>query len=838
MYWSLENVPWTNLHDLNLDWIVNTMTETVEQWIAYRLEMDGKYADFTTQINSDFDEFTTGINEWKTLIESEFSDLQTYVQNYFDNLDLNESTRYVINQMIASGEFVEVLNPSIVSAVESWLAEHITPTTPAVDSSLTVSGAAADAKVTGDNITMLVDGVKQTANEWGFINLIDNVDFSSYTGSGVTITPQKMGFHVQGTTTNNVVYDLFENELPAWLEVEKSYTALAALPTGCIFQIYGYNSSGTASKLYDTNTNSNPYFRIPQNFSSRIRLRFRIENNTTLNNNVNLILTDAMTQTDIANSINANYANDKLIANNVVNFADIHSVSLNGIEYTVNPKEGTIRARGTATANSLFELANFSGANNIQIGGAADGGSSNTYFLAIYDYSSGARIGYVTNSTNTQTYTLNPSKNYIFRIAILTGQTVNSIFKPYGFVGGKVIENEKNIENLRNDIYNITIIYKYYDGSCFICVCGDKLFIDCFNYRLYNTETKTFTQYIMGTFVLNNTTTNARFLNYDGDNFTLTNYKTKYTIAVVRQGRTINYIEGIICDYRQIQDGYIRSDSKFFMNFDRTPLKCFGGYDGENDVKLSLHGYMYGAPGAKTYDIFERNHVFNLTENTTNINNKKILIIGDSFVRRGYIQNYLSQFNNTLQFIGTKKTLYYDYDCEGVSGSRLYYFTDSETSPFWFENGLSLSFYLTANDLPAPDYVIINSAINQSAYDDPTHGTYLSNLQALVNMVQNYNQNIKIYVTYGANYAMEPASNYGYPHDRFREVRKSCNSIYAVDNIVIIPIDSCLIDELDYTYINYDYYGKTIQILEDCVHPTETTGFRKIAMMIYNYLGV
>lgn len=306
----------------------------------------------------------------------------------------------------------------------------------------------------------------------------------------------------------------------------------------------------------------------------------------------------------------------------------------------------------------------------------------------------------------------------------------------------------------------------------------------------------------------------------------------------MRNRKTVNYVGGIICDYRKIQDGYIRSDSKFFMNFDRTPLKCFGGYSSSTDVKLSEHGYMYGSAGAKTYDIFERNYVFNLTENTANINNKKILMIGDSFVRRGFIQNYLSQYNNTLQFIGTKKTLNYDFDCEGVSGSRLYYFTDTETSPFAYDGGLSLSSYLTSNNLPDPDYVIINSAINQTAYNDPDHGTYLSNLQALVNMVRSYSQSIKIYVTYGANYAMSPASDYGYPHDRYREVRQSCNSVYAVDNIVVIPIDSCLIDELDYTYKNYDYFGKTIQILEDCVHPTETTGFRKIAMMIYNYLGV
>lgn len=150
MYWSLENVPWTNMHDLNLDWIVNTMKQTVEQWIAYRIEMNQNYANFTEQINSDFDDFTAQINEWKNNVDSDFAELQQYVQDYFDNLDLNESTRYVINQMIASGEFIQVLNPSIVSATEAWLASHITPTTPAVDDTLTISGAAADAKATGD----------------------------------------------------------------------------------------------------------------------------------------------------------------------------------------------------------------------------------------------------------------------------------------------------------------------------------------------------------------------------------------------------------------------------------------------------------------------------------------------------------------------------------------------------------------------------------------------------------------------------------------------------------------------------------------------------------------
>ena len=168
MYWSLENVPWTNMHDLNLDWIVNTMKQTVEQWIAYRLEMNQSYADFTEQIDA-----------WKTEVESNFADLQQYVQDYFDNLDLNESTRYVINQMIESGEFIQVLNPSIVSATEAWLSSHITPTTPAVDDTLTISGAAADAKVTGDTFTTV-----KTNSLYLHNNITANDDMDTLTEPG------------------------------------------------------------------------------------------------------------------------------------------------------------------------------------------------------------------------------------------------------------------------------------------------------------------------------------------------------------------------------------------------------------------------------------------------------------------------------------------------------------------------------------------------------------------------------------------------------------------------------------------------------------------------------
>ena len=41
-----------------------------------------------------------------------------------------------------------------------------------------------------------------------------------------------------------------------------------------------------------------------------------------------------------------------------------------------------------------------------------------------------------------------------------------------------------------------------------------------------------------------------------------------------------------------------------------------------------------------------------------------------------------------------------------------------------------------------------------------------------------------------------------------------------------------------YNAENIDYLGSSVKVLSDCVHPSEGVGFRKIANMIYNYLGI
>ena len=119
-----NNFPYTNFHELNQDWIIEQVRNVIDEWNQYKTDMD----------------------LWKAGIDEQLEVFQAW----FDNLDVQDEVRNVINELIASGDFAEIINPQIATEVSSWLASHITPTTPAIDTSLTVAGAAADAKAVGD----------------------------------------------------------------------------------------------------------------------------------------------------------------------------------------------------------------------------------------------------------------------------------------------------------------------------------------------------------------------------------------------------------------------------------------------------------------------------------------------------------------------------------------------------------------------------------------------------------------------------------------------------------------------------------------------------------------
>lgn len=523
---------------------------------------------------------------------------------------------------------------------------------------------------------------------------------------------------------------------------------------------------------------------------------------------------------------------------NIVDLSTFSSIETGGVQFT-KLNDSSIKANGTAVRNIVLRLAeNITGIDRITIKGGATGGTSTTYCWCLYNADTGSRVDNVASPDVEKTIELNPNVTYFLAIVIFNGTTVtNAVFTPKAYTTGIINDIFSSLKTISNRLMNTYVRYRYFSGCLFIAECGEHIYIDAVAFRLYDKINNLYTTASTGTFILAGNYTAVNYIKFDGTNYSRSTSYDDTAIAYVYERKVYPLVDGIIPNYRQIQPGYLRSGSAYYLNFERTPIDGYCKYDSP-DVKLSERGYKLVTTGSHTYNMPLTSVIFEITENTANINNKKILMIGDSFIKRGYLQNYLKQFNNTLSFIGTKTTTHYDFKCEGISGARLWEFTKLSSSPFMFNNSLNFSRYLSANQLDAPDMVVINCAINHGTYEDNEYGSYYENLIELVNMIRTYSQNIKIYVTYGANYAMKPGSTYGYPSRRYEEVRKCCNSVYDVSNIIVIPIDSALIDELDYPYQDYTYFSNTIKILSDCVHPTETEGFQKMAQMIYNYLGL
>lgn len=155
--------PYLDTRDLNLDWLLKNMKKIIEDWATYQQTMNQKFDN----------------------LEAAFNALQAWINNYFDNLDVQEEINNKLNDMKQSGELATIMNPLVANQTATWLAEHITnPSNPPIDTSLSVSNAAADAKVVGDYIRTFENNISDLSNE-GIIH-VDVTPWMNGTISDVT----------------------------------------------------------------------------------------------------------------------------------------------------------------------------------------------------------------------------------------------------------------------------------------------------------------------------------------------------------------------------------------------------------------------------------------------------------------------------------------------------------------------------------------------------------------------------------------------------------------------------------------------------------------------------
>lgn len=146
--------PYLDTRDLNLDWLLKNMKQLLQDWATYQQTM-----------NQNFANLQAAVNQFETDITTAFNNLHDYVEDYFDNLDVQEEINNKLEAMRQSGELAEIINPLISTVTGNWLSTHITnPSNPPIDTSLSISNAAADAKVTGDRLSTL-DAQMEVTNQ-------------------------------------------------------------------------------------------------------------------------------------------------------------------------------------------------------------------------------------------------------------------------------------------------------------------------------------------------------------------------------------------------------------------------------------------------------------------------------------------------------------------------------------------------------------------------------------------------------------------------------------------------------------------------------------------------
>lgn len=198
--------PYTNFHELNLDWIVSTVKELAEQYV---------------QLNNNFD------------------GLKVYIDEYFQNLDLSEEVRQELQKIVAAGEFDAIVEDAAKRIIPSYMDEY---------------KQEIDAQITGQNNIINQNSVDIDSLQ-GQVNTIASLPPGSTTGdaelanirngaNGVTYPNAGSAVRANDENISNLAHAAMDSKSVDGTEVNYFYYALSKNDIGSAScKSYLYNIS-------------------------------------------------------------------------------------------------------------------------------------------------------------------------------------------------------------------------------------------------------------------------------------------------------------------------------------------------------------------------------------------------------------------------------------------------------------------------------------------------------------------------------------------------------------------------------------------------------------------
>lgn len=780
-------------------------------------------------------------------LHTAYVQLQDYVNEYFDNLDVQEEINNKLDTMAQNGSLSALISPFIPDIVTDWLDENIDPTTPPIDASLTVEGAGADAKKTGElacapfnasnlytvGMHVLYNGgvyrciedittaAAWDATKWKKVNFGDSLSIVEDMTKGFSTYKAKNVFMPQNLLDKSECYD----NIYLVAETGALYASTTYISTGFIKVEIGKTiihytvSNGSLEQTYmgavvayDANFSPlanrgarNVTSYTPESDTKYVRISL---NKQHLSENGDAIYqVDAGYGYTVLDILNNNFA---VLSEIVTDLKSCVPIASGGISFTESDGNMTVAVnqRFLSSDNTLIQCVD---SITFEFPTAITGVAIN---------SSGKLVAAIP--------TIKYHSKPLYYIAIWYNKKL--IFDPCNI-------NERDATN------------GFISGSVIAWISNSKLYIYASsNTRfMYNGLSQSdFNTAIAAApvSVSLDTTSQIRYVYYNGSlNAGLTPPKNAYILGYTVYERFTAIDKRIITNRLPILDIVQRTDVPTYVCFERLGYKVVQNTQDANDNYYAFFGSSARLTNSysKTLGLMDDDKVVNYfnytkTHNEESIANKKILTVGDSITKRGWYQNYIKTAESSVDFVGTQDTNNYSLKCEGYSGQSMSYVFGS-SGPFWNASTGKIDFYnyCTTNNIH-PNIVICMFGLNETE----TPQEYFNYLQAFIDEVKDYSESIDVYI--GIPFGECGEAWYGtgaIAFGRFANMELYQCQCYGLSDCTLIPCYYVIDDNTDYSKheVSYGVGDLSFNIVNDGVHPDETTGFKKLANIIYNYLA-
>lgn len=145
---AIEMVPYSNFHDLNLDWVLKVVKEAEDIINGDR----GDIAEIMQELQQAVEDAQASVEAAQTASQAAAN---ASVNAVLSSNDAQDAASRARESAAEAEQTIADFDQSVVDAAGDWLEDHVDPQTGyVVDTSLSISGAAADSKTVGDRFTV------------------------------------------------------------------------------------------------------------------------------------------------------------------------------------------------------------------------------------------------------------------------------------------------------------------------------------------------------------------------------------------------------------------------------------------------------------------------------------------------------------------------------------------------------------------------------------------------------------------------------------------------------------------------------------------------------------